>query len=39
LNLNLLSEAQPENMELLDAINEKKIRLIDYETITEGRQP
>ena len=29
-------KAQPENMELLDTINEKNIRLIDYECITKS---
>ena len=29
-------KAQPENMELLDALLEKNIRLFDYETITTG---
>ncbi|OQR86286.1 alpha-aminoadipic semialdehyde synthase, partial [Achlya hypogyna] len=31
-------KAQPENMELLDAVLKKRIRLIDYECITEGGQ-
>ena len=29
-------KAQPENMDLLDALLEKNIRLFDYETITKG---
>jgi alpha-aminoadipic semialdehyde synthase len=29
-------KAQPENMELLDAVLERNVRLIDYETITKG---
>jgi alpha-aminoadipic semialdehyde synthase len=32
-------KAQPENMALLDAIREKKIRLFDYEVITQGGLP
>ncbi|CAK4130240.1 unnamed protein product [Aphanomyces euteiches] len=31
-------KAQPENMKLLDAILEKRIRMIDYECITQGGQ-